>query len=143
MCLDLINSMSQQLRDTNLLHNNLAVNPSGSYLGLYQGLMYQEDKQLFSFVPCKPYKNGQVQSHERPILDRASFRLSGINQGYSHIEMTEDEGKEYWEEIVKVCICQGFSLGVSLALPPAFASTGVKNPSVAGDVSSACSAASS
>ncbi len=97
-----------------------------SYLGpdkyenknkIYHSKTWWDDKDYFSFVPCKlSFDNG---GFERLYikLDTKKFQLSKNPTGKSFLQKSKLSAKELWDEIVQISLHQGFKLGVRFDEP--------------------------
>lgn len=99
------------------LHGGLA-----DWHRLYQGKMYEfnnhysaEKPYMFCIFPCKV--NCESIGFERPIID---WRKLGLQKPGAYTvlkEITYNSETDFWNEIVKEIIIQGFSLGIKLEMP--------------------------
>jgi len=84
---------------------------------VYLSKTWWDDKNYFSFVPCKlSYDNI---GFERLFieLDNRTFQFSSNPSGISYLTKCSLNSKELWKEIVKICLKQGFKLGVKFDEP--------------------------
>lgn len=91
---------------------------------LYTGATYDnpvevEGSKMYSFFPCKPYKEGK--GFKKPVIrfgKDVTDRLGGLKfnskltQNISTTEITEDDAMYLWQEVVKQVVAQGLCLGV-------------------------------
>ena len=119
--------LPKQLRETNLLVHDLLTDKNKDYYRFYKGINFYDDKDIFSYVPCKPY-NTRLEPHGRPIISWEEFELQKpgtrtvctpiLKNKYVEDSLPIEEVKHYWNRITIECIKQGFSLGFDLELPP-------------------------
>jgi hypothetical protein len=91
-----------------------------SKLRLYKGLMYAENQELFSYTPCKPYKEETKTGFPRvifPYENLAGFQFSNNPTGIKIISSNAEQTKEIWNYITKEVLKQGYFLGVKLNEP--------------------------
>lgn len=84
---------------------------------VYHSKTWWDDKDYFSFVPCKlSYDNI---GFERLFLDLDNeiFQLSSNSTGKSFLKRCSLNSKDLWKEIVKISVEQGFKLGVKFDEP--------------------------
>jgi len=99
------------------LNEYLKVPVNANNKRLYRGKTWWNDKEFFSFVPCKvSYDNI---GFERLFLDLNNeiFQLSRNPTGKSFLERCRLSPKDLWKEIVKISEEQGFKLGVKFDEP--------------------------
>jgi len=109
--------------------------------GYYQGLMYQDNRNYFSFVPAKIQEHGKEKYHERLKLNVRDYDFKSMkynkkfkryhgagtgikemdpffNDKYKKSELGDTLSSEvlssFWHRIVDECFKQGFVLGVHL-----------------------------
>ena len=125
--LNISKDLPKQLKDTNLMVNDLMIDEDKDFNRFYKGVNFYDNKEFFSYVPCKPY-NSLSESHGRPIISWEDFKLQKpgartvctpiLKDKYVENSLPIEEAKNYWEKITNECIKQGFSLGFDLELPP-------------------------
>lgn len=84
---------------------------------VYQSKTWWDDKEYFSFVPCKlDYKNV---GFERLFikLSNQTFQLSRNPTGKSFLRNCFLSSQDLWKEIVRISIEQGFVLGIKFDEP--------------------------
>ena len=84
---------------------------------IYHSKTWWDDKEYFSFVPCK-LSDDNI-GFERLFIDlrNQTFQLSSNPTGISFLEKCKLSSQDLWKEIVKICIEQGFKLGISFDEP--------------------------
>ncbi len=89
---------------------------------LYQGKMYDfnnhysmEKPHTFCFFPCKV--DCKSTGFERPVIDWRKFGLQKPGAYTVLKEINYSSETDFWNEIVKEIILQGFSLGIKLEMP--------------------------
>lgn len=71
---------------------------------------------MFSFFPCRPYERG---SFARPEIRMPGLITPHLLQGKKiRRDVSLDEQKNLWDEVVRQVTEQGLALGVHVALPP-------------------------
>jgi hypothetical protein len=87
-----------------------------SKLRLYHGITYDENKNYFSFVPCKV---DQEKAFQRLKIDLNDpwFGLSANPTGKSFLRNCKGTPHEAWERLVLMAFEQGFYLGVKFYEP--------------------------
>jgi hypothetical protein len=83
---------------------------------LYYGLTWWENKEYFSFVPCKPDDN-TVFDRLKIDLSDTYFNFSANPTGKSFLRGCKGSPQEVWEKIVHIAFGQGFCLGVQFDEP--------------------------
>jgi hypothetical protein len=79
---------------------------------LYEGQMWSDCKDFFSFVPCKLETSN---SHERAVLKLPFLSNQRVGHPYNHFRnMTP---KDVWNGIVEDVLKQGFLLGLKFTEP--------------------------
>jgi hypothetical protein len=99
------------------LNEYLKVPVNANNKRLYRAKTWWDDKEFFSFVPCKvSYDNI---GFERLFLDlnHEIFQLSKNPTGKSFLERCRLSPKDLWKEIVKISEEQEFKLGVKFDEP--------------------------
>lgn len=89
----------------------------------YQGIMYNDYKGIFSFVPCKIYNKEELFYRNDARLNWKSFGLQkpGARQGLTEIDtFSDDDLILFWKKIVKVLIDNNINLGVDIDEPKYF-----------------------
>lgn len=84
---------------------------------IYHSKTWWNDKEYFSFVPCKlSFENV---GFERLYIDlnNGIFQLSRNPTGISFLKKCTLSSQDLWKEIVNECIIQGFKLGVKFDEP--------------------------
>lgn len=91
---------------------------------LYKGKMYncspneqKEQPETFCFVPCwTDYCN---QGFARPVIDMKRFQLQSPIPVFNSIlyQIKNYNETDFWNDLVKELITQGFSLGIKLEMP--------------------------
>jgi hypothetical protein len=98
------------------LHEYLKAPVRPSNNRIYHSKTWWDDSEYFSFVPCKDvsYNGG----FERFYIDlnHTVIKFSLITQGVSYIKHSLSP-KQFWIEIVKEAISQGFKLGIRFEEP--------------------------
>ena len=84
---------------------------------IYRSQTWWDNKEFFSFVPCKI--NGEDNGFERLYikLDDPLFHLSKYPSGKSYLKNCELSPRELWQEVVRRAIEQGFQLGIRFDEP--------------------------
>jgi hypothetical protein len=84
---------------------------------VYNSKTWWDDKDYFSFVPCK--LSYDTIGFERLFIELSNqiFQLSYNPTGKSFLEKCVLNSQDLWKEIVKVCLKQGFKLGVKFDEP--------------------------
>ncbi|MCX6325720.1 MAG: hypothetical protein NT144_03560, partial [Bacteroidia bacterium] len=93
----------------------LGPNPSQSKR-LYHGLSWWDNKEYFSFVPCKLNDGKGFERLEIDISD-TYFNLSSNPTGKSFLKGTSKTPQEIWEKIVELAFQQGYYLGIRFNEP--------------------------
>lgn len=90
---------------------------------LYHSQTWWDNKEYFSFVPCK--LNFGDNGFERLSIDLNNpiFNLSSNPTGKSFLKDCNLTPKQLWNEIMKITQEQGFKLGVRFTEPKSFEST--------------------
>ncbi|RYE59363.1 MAG: hypothetical protein EOP48_01125 [Sphingobacteriales bacterium] len=124
--LDSKETFSPILRRATLDHNHFY--NSETKLVLYKGKMFthptfeEDELQIFSFFPCKPFNEETRTGFQRPLLDYSAFNLQSPGAGtvLYNVKKTisDEEVNEYWQKVVAEVIAQGYSLGVYAEEPP-------------------------
>jgi hypothetical protein len=83
---------------------------------LYHGSTWWENKEFFSFVPCKPDDN-TVFNRLKIDLSDTYFNLSANPTGKSFLKRCNGSPQEVWNKIVQITFGQGFCLGVQFDEP--------------------------
>lgn len=85
---------------------------------VYHSKTWWDDKEYFSFVPCKLEDYDKVGFERLFIkLDNPTFGLSSNPTGISFLKNCRLSSQDLWKEIVKTSIEQGFVLGVKFDEP--------------------------
>lgn len=84
---------------------------------VYQSKTWWDDKEYFSFVPCKLDYNSVGFERLFIELSNQSFQLSRNPTGKSFLRNCSLSSQDLWKEIVKISIEQGFVLGVKFDEP--------------------------
>jgi hypothetical protein len=84
---------------------------------VYRGKTWWDDKDYFSFVPCKEQCGDAGFERLYVELDNQTFQPFANRTGVSYLEKCELSSKDLWKEIVKIAIKQGFTLGVKFNEP--------------------------
>jgi hypothetical protein len=84
---------------------------------IYKSKTWWDDKDYFSFVPCK--QNAEQYGFERLFisLNNQTIQLSSNPTGKSFLKKCTLSSRDLWKEIVKLSIEQGFKLGVRFEEP--------------------------
>lgn len=84
---------------------------------IYNSKTWWDDKDYFSFVPCKlsPKNNGFERLYIE--LNNPKFNLLTNPTGKSFLERCNLTSQDLWKEIVQLCIEQKFNLGVRFDEP--------------------------
>lgn len=84
---------------------------------IYHSKTWWDDNEYFSFVPCK--LSYDKIGFERLFieLNNKVFQFSKFPTGKSFLKKCTLSSQELWKEIVKICIEQGFKLGVRFDEP--------------------------
>jgi hypothetical protein len=72
----------------------------------------------FCFVPCKV--DGDEIGFERPVINWKKYGLQKPGAYTVLKEVDRSSEIEYWTEIVKEVLGQGFSLGIKLEMPKTY-----------------------
>ena len=125
--LKIAENLPKQFLETNLLVRDLLTDKNRDFIRFYKGVNFYNDKDIFSYVPCKPF-NEILQPHGRPIISWEDFELQKpgartvctpiLKNKYVDNSLPLEEVKHYWDKITIECIKQGFALGFDLELPP-------------------------
>lgn len=83
---------------------------------LYHGLSWWDNKEYFSFVPCKP-DDDSVFDRLKIDLSDTYFNLSANPTGKSFLRRCKGSPWEAWRKIVQIAFRQGFCLGVKFDEP--------------------------
>lgn len=83
---------------------------------LYHGLTWWENKEYFSFVPCKP-DDDTVFDRLKIDLSDTYFNLSANPTGKSFLRGCNGSPQEVWRKIVQIAFRQGFYLGIRFDEP--------------------------
>lgn len=83
---------------------------------LYHGLSWRENREYFSFVPCK-LEDDIVFDRLKIDLSDTYFNLSANPTGKSFLRRCEGSPQEVWRKIVQIALRQGFCLGIQLDEP--------------------------
>lgn len=103
-----LQQLNQYLKNPTFTNNNR----------VYHSKTWWDDKDYFSFVPCKlGYDNI---GFERLFieLNNQIFQLSKNPSGISFLEKCKLSSQDLWKEIVRISLEQGFKLGVKFDEPP-------------------------
>lgn len=84
---------------------------------VYQSKTWWDDKEYFSFVPCKLDYNSVGFERLFIELSNQTFQLSRNPSGKSFLSNCPLTSQDLWKEIVKISIEQGFVLGVKFDEP--------------------------
>lgn len=84
---------------------------------VYQSKTWWDDKEYFSFVPCKLDYNSVGFERLFIELSNQTFLLSRNPTGKSFLRNCTLSSKDLWKEIVRISIEQGFVLGVKFDEP--------------------------
>lgn len=98
-----------------LENNYLGPEPS-QVKKLYHGLTWRENKDYFSFVPCKP-DDDSVFGRLKIDLSDTYFNLSAYPTGKSFLRKCKGTPQEVWKRIVQIAFWQGFCLGIRFDEP--------------------------
>jgi len=104
----------EQLGDT-----YISPNPA-SKLRLYKGLMYSDNKEIFSYTPCKLYNEKTKNGFPRIIFPYEiinGFQFSNNPTGIKILGSNKEQTVDVWKEITKEVQNQGFQLGVNILEP--------------------------
>jgi len=84
---------------------------------IYNSKTWWDDKDYFSFVPCK--LSSEQYGFERLFisLNNQIFQLSSNPTGKSFLKKCDLSSRDLWKEIIKLSIEQGFKLGVKFEEP--------------------------
>jgi hypothetical protein len=85
---------------------------------LYDSQTWWDNKDYFSFVPCKLNHDGTGFERLAIYLNEPKFDLSSNSTGVSYLRDCYLKPIELWQEIVKKAIEQGFQLGIQFEEPP-------------------------
>jgi hypothetical protein len=83
---------------------------------LYHGLSWWENKEYFSFVPCKT-DDDTVYDRLKIDLSDTYFNLSANPTGKSFLKKCKGSLQEVWKKIVQIAFVQGFYLGIQFDEP--------------------------
>lgn len=84
---------------------------------VYHSKTWWDDKDYFSFVPCK-LSHGKVEFERLFIeLSNQTFQLSSNPTGKSFLKRCTLSSQDLWKEIVRISLEQGFKLGVKFDEP--------------------------
>ncbi len=84
---------------------------------VYQSKTWWDDKEYFSFVPCKLDYNSVGFERLFIELSNQTFQLSKNPTGKSFLSNCPLSSQDLWKEIVRISIEQGFVLGVKFDEP--------------------------
>ncbi len=84
---------------------------------LYTGKTWFEDKEYFSFVPCKVGEQHSGFERFFILLDNPDFQLSRNPTGKSFMKKAILNSKELFKKILELCKEQSFSLGIKIEEP--------------------------
>lgn len=84
---------------------------------VYQSKTWWEDKEYFSFVPCKLDYNRVGFERLFIELSNQTFQLSSNPTGKSFLNNCRLSSQDLWKEIVRISTEQGFVLGVKFDEP--------------------------
>lgn len=87
-------------------------------LRIYESLTYKDNKEFFSYVPCKIKTEITQTGFKRPMLNFKKFRLQNPGAGTVLKEIDEPSIINYWQEITAEILFQGFDLAVKVDEPP-------------------------
>jgi len=84
---------------------------------IYHSKTWWDDKEYFSFVPCKlsPGQNGFERLYI--FLDNTKFQLSRNPRGKCYLINSPLNSRQLWREVVELCQQQGFKLGIKFDEP--------------------------
>jgi hypothetical protein len=80
---------------------------------LYHGLTWWDNKNYFSFVPCRVDNN---EGFKKALLTIPPMAKQKVGHPYSHLNRKNNI--ELWDSIVNEVIKQGFCLGIRFTEPP-------------------------
>jgi hypothetical protein len=83
---------------------------------LYHGLTWWENKEYFSFIPCKLNNRDGFERLKIDLSD-SWFKLSANPTGKSFLRECKGSPEEIWRKIVEIAVEQGFYLGVKFTEP--------------------------
>ena len=83
---------------------------------VYEGQMYSEKGNIFSYVPCKIHSDSW--GFERPVVKHKDYISDRLNQNlmYSN-NVTLNDIEKFWNKITEDLLKKGFSLMTSCELP--------------------------
>lgn len=84
---------------------------------IYKSKTWWDDKDYFSFVPCKEKLENYGFERFFISLNDPLFQLSSYPSGKSFLKRSTLNSKELWKKIVELCVKQGFKLGVKFEEP--------------------------
>lgn len=84
---------------------------------VYQSKTWWDDKEYFSFVPCKLDYNSVGFERLFIELSNQTFQLSKNPTGKSFLSNCPLSSQDLWKEIVRISIKQGFVLGIKFDEP--------------------------
>lgn len=84
---------------------------------IYKSKTWWDDKEYFSFVPCKETEDNYGFERLFILLNNRDFQLSSYPTGKSFLKRTSLNSKELWQKIVELCYEQGFYLGIKFEEP--------------------------
>lgn len=104
----------------NPIAHDLAVNKmAGCSYRLYKGATFERPLHgMFSYFPCRPWKDGDARGFARPVITLPGIiddRLTGW-QRMNPQEKIEDV-ERLWKEVTRQVCAQGLSLGVRTDIP--------------------------
>jgi hypothetical protein len=102
----------------NRLSEYLGSNRVSAKTNVYHGKSWWDDQQYFSFVPCK--LECGTNGFERVFVELTNplFQLSTNSQtNVSYLRRCMLDSRGLWFELVKICLSQGFLLGVRFEEP--------------------------
>jgi hypothetical protein len=84
---------------------------------LYKSQTWWDNKEFFSFVPCKLNHNGNGFERLAIALNNPLFQLSANPTGKSFLNNCNLSPQEVWKKITEISTEQGFQLGIRFAEP--------------------------
>ncbi|MFN5208657.1 MAG: hypothetical protein ACK5CV_00545 [Bacteroidota bacterium] len=92
-----------------------------SNLRLYSGMMYSEQKDIFSYVPCKPVNDKTIPGFSRMMCpySHLEFKFSSNPTGFKILAEGETQATAIWKKISAVVTQAGYGMGIFFQEPEA------------------------
>jgi hypothetical protein len=89
-------------------------------LRLYSGDMYSPGKDMFSYVPCKPFGSSSPRQYDRlliPYGEQEGLGLSSFPTGIKYLGESRNTSLKLWRKVTQFAIEKGYHLGVGFEMP--------------------------